>query len=242
MADLHHLTTFIRTQAAARDVETLWDAITVYLAAHTLPMVSYHHHAPGFGGAAAITLKSQGFPDAWVRHYIEKKLYRIDPITDYAMRSTRPFFWSEVRTLASLMPDQQGYLQELEAAGIGDGLAVQVFGPRLRHGYFGLGFGGDRRDLPTELVGDLQVVCQMAHLRYCDLMPPPEPETLSPREREVLEWIARGKSNAAIGRILDVSSHTVDAYLRRIFAKLEVGDRTSAAIRGIGAGLIRGEL
>ncbi|MCB1402817.1 MAG: helix-turn-helix transcriptional regulator, partial [Rhodobacteraceae bacterium] len=71
------------------------------------------------------------------------------------------------------------------------------------------------------------------------LGPPPN---LSERETEVLAWVARGKSNSAIGEILGISAHTVDAHLRRIYLKLGVFDRISAALRGIGVGLIHSEI
>jgi LuxR family quorum-sensing system transcriptional regulator CciR len=54
--------------------------------------------------------------------------------------------------------------------------------------------------------------------------------------------VARGKSNALIGEILGISGATVDAHLRRIFLKLGVFDRISAAVRGIGIGLIHSEV
>jgi DNA-binding NarL/FixJ family response regulator len=36
-----------------------------------------------------------------------------------------------------------------------------------------------------------------------------------------------------------VSPYTIDAHVRRIYTKLDVNDRTSAVIRGIGSGLIK---
>ncbi len=48
----------------------------------------------------------------------------------------------------------------------------------------------------------------------------------------MLGWVARGKSNALIGDILGISGATVDAHLRRIYLKLGVFDRISAAVRG----------
>jgi LuxR family transcriptional regulator/LuxR family quorum-sensing system transcriptional regulator CciR len=89
-----------------------------------------------------------------------------------------------------------------------------------------------------------QWVCQLAHLRYCTLLLPTlgPPPSLSDRETEVLGWVARGKSNSTIGEILGISAHTVDAHLRRIYLKLGVFDRISAALRGIGVGLIRTEI
>ena len=87
-------------------------------------------------------------------------------------------------------------------------------------------------------------VCQLAHLRFCALVLPtlgPLPK-LSQRETEVLGWVARGKSSALIGEILGISGATVDAHLRRIYLKLGVFDRISAAVRGIGIGLIHAEI
>ena len=61
---------------------------------------------------------------------------------------------------------------------------------------------------------------------------------LSPQELEVLRWIARGKSNTVIAEIMGLSRHTVDTITRRMFGKLDVTDRTRAAVRGLAFGLI----
>ena len=52
---------------------------------------------------------------------------------------------------------------------------------------------------------------------------------LTLREREVLGWLARGKSNAEIGAILGISSATVGKHLEHIYPKLGVENRTAAA-------------
>jgi DNA-binding NarL/FixJ family response regulator len=53
---------------------------------------------------------------------------------------------------------------------------------------------------------------------------------LTPREVEVLSWVAQGKANWAIGKILDLSSATVRKHLQHIYAKLGVENRTAAAL------------
>lgn len=52
---------------------------------------------------------------------------------------------------------------------------------------------------------------------------------LTPREAEVLGWVARGKTNAEIGLALFISAQTVRKHLENIFEKLGVRTRTSAA-------------
>lgn len=53
--------------------------------------------------------------------------------------------------------------------------------------------------------------------------------SLTPREQEVLRWVAEGKSNAAIAVILSVSPATVKCHVERILEKLRVENRTAAA-------------
>ena len=57
------------------------------------------------------------------------------------------------------------------------------------------------------------------------------PETcgLTPRETEVLQWLAEGKTNGSIAIILGISVRTVEKHLERIFEKLGVETRAAAA-------------
>lgn len=64
----------------------------------------------------------------------------------------------------------------------------------------------------------------------------PFPE-LTDRERAVLELVADGQGNAMIAKTLGLSIKTVRNYHSRIFAKLEVVDRTEAAVLARRAGL-----
>lgn len=65
-------------------------------------------------------------------------------------------------------------------------------------------------------------------------------ERLTPREREVLAGVARGLSNAAIGRELFIAEATVKTHLLRAFAKLGVDDRTRAVTVAIERGILPG--
>jgi DNA-binding NarL/FixJ family response regulator len=61
---------------------------------------------------------------------------------------------------------------------------------------------------------------------------------LTPRERAVLELVAKGLSNREIGARLSTTPGTVKVHLGRIYAKLGVGDRTAAALMAIERGLV----
>jgi DNA-binding NarL/FixJ family response regulator len=58
---------------------------------------------------------------------------------------------------------------------------------------------------------------------------------LTPRESEVLTWIAQGKSNYEIGVILMACTGTICKHVEHILAKLNVENRTAAAAIALGA-------
>ncbi|MFI7599232.1 response regulator [Actinoplanes sp. NPDC049681] len=66
----------------------------------------------------------------------------------------------------------------------------------------------------------------------------PAPPSLSQRETEVLRLVARGSTNADIGRALFISEATVKTHLLRAFQKLDVADRTAAVTKAMSLGII----
>jgi DNA-binding NarL/FixJ family response regulator len=62
---------------------------------------------------------------------------------------------------------------------------------------------------------------------------------LSARELEVLESIARGRSNPEIGALLGISENTVKFHVANILIKFNASDRTSAVVTAIRQGIIQ---
>jgi DNA-binding NarL/FixJ family response regulator len=72
---------------------------------------------------------------------------------------------------------------------------------------------------------------QQRELRTAFESPKPlESLGLTPREAEVLFWLAQGKMNAEIAIILDASPGTIKKHVEHIFAKLEVENRAAASL------------
>lgn len=104
----------------------------------------------------------------------------------------------------------------------------------------------------TELVATLRRVAAGEHVLTPDLasrflrefrarqVPPPRTDLaqLSGREEEVLKLLATGETNRQIARRLFVSEETIKSHVAAIFRKLEVSDRTRAAVLAVKAGLL----
>jgi DNA-binding NarL/FixJ family response regulator len=66
----------------------------------------------------------------------------------------------------------------------------------------------------------------------------PQAAALSARELDVLALVARGLTNAEIGRQLYITEATVKTHLLRLFAKLGVDDRTRAVTVALERGIL----
>ena len=62
---------------------------------------------------------------------------------------------------------------------------------------------------------------------------PARARLLTPREGEVLAWVARGKSAWEIGEILDIAKRTVDEHVQSAVRKLGAVNRTHAVALAI---------
>ena len=82
------------------------------------------------------------------------------------------------------------------------------------------------------------VIDEFARSAPADRTPPPELAELTPREREVLQLLARGLSNAEIADALVVSGATVRTHVAHVLMKLDLRDRVQAVIYAYETGLI----
>lgn len=69
---------------------------------------------------------------------------------------------------------------------------------------------------------------------------PPEAKTasLTSRETEILQWLAKGQSNKEIAGHLGISDHTVKVHLKNILRKLNMNSRVQAAVYAYREGLM----
>jgi DNA-binding NarL/FixJ family response regulator len=84
-----------------------------------------------------------------------------------------------------------------------------------------------------------RVIDRMAALPSGEAVLDRRVEQLTTREREVLEQLARGLSNAEIAEILVIEESTVKTHVKRILMKLGLRDRVQAVIFAYESGLVR---
>lgn len=192
------------------------------------------------GAVRGFAVIHRGFPRAVTRRYIDEGLGARDPGPGFALAQGCPVRWTESFSSMDLDEEQRNFRDAMREVNLGDGYYLPVYGPRGRHGTVSIGHLRHADALDKAPLDEMHLIAQAAHMRLCQLLPDSIllEKPLSARELEILEWVARGKSNSVIAEILDLSAGTVDTYLRRIFVKLDVSDRTSAAVRGVGMGLI----
>lgn len=185
-----------------------------------------------------IAIYERGLPAEWVARYRDGKA-RISAVQRHADRATEMFRMSEVTESGTLTDEQRALLQSAREAGLTDGFVIPTHGRLLRNARFLLTCATsleaiDNADRPL-----LEAAARQAHHRIDGFLASElEVPSLSPREVEILHWIGAGKTNAEIGTILAISPPTVATYVKRLFHKLDVGDRVSAAVKGLKLGLV----
>ncbi|UOA31055.1 HTH-type quorum sensing-dependent transcriptional regulator RpaR [Sulfitobacter sp. DSM 110093] len=225
----------------AKTAATLLACGLAYYQLHGIDLVSYHGDSAGAPAILYRFAPTGAEEPQWHSQFLDIERLRDSPLGAMVRNQVLPVYWYDVVREARLTRSETLYMEGLLRRHPNGGVSLKVHGPGGDSAVVGLGFAAKQARLSPSALYKLLCAAQIAHLRYCVLAESQSPRNfgLSPREVEVLEWIATGKSNGVIAEILGISPHTVDTIVRRIFSKLDVNDRTTAAIRGLGAGLLR---
>lgn len=180
----------------------------------------------------------RNYPDDWMAYYVGRSYVELDPVRRFGLRSSAPFLWADLGRHMRLAPVGRQILDEGREAGLKDGVGIAFHGPQ---GVVGVGLassaGGAEPKARLSLLHVLSVQFHTAFQALGTPQPPPEVH-LTEREREILLWCAKGKSNWVIGEILSISVHGVDFHLRNILRKLDADSRITAVVKALRLGLI----
>jgi len=229
----------LRRISDAPSLPLIWRHMTRYFRRHGFGASSYYIVRSGSNLPATVPLQD-GYSHEEVEAYLSFDFQRLDIVPRIALAAGVPVRWREAWAGVQVTSEERAFLTALRAANFPDGYSLPCYGPGNRNAVVGITSRDEEHRISMAELTQLQFAAQAAHLRICALFADEVAldRQLSSREKEILDWVARGKSNTVIAEILEISPGTVDTYMRRIYEKLEVSDRTSAAVKGVGLGLI----
>src|SRR5215467_11320672 len=179
-------------------------------------------------------------PLGWSGHNAKANNYADDPAAAWCRRTIDPFEWSEaVRGTKHSTPVPPCVASE-EEVGITKHYLVPVI--RATGSTSCVTMAGERPALESRARRAVYMLSLFAHARAVSLLDctdgaGPRGE-LTLREREVLQWIAAGKSSWDVSVILGISERTVNWLISRASRKLNAVNRTHAVVNAIRAGQI----
>jgi two-component system, NarL family, response regulator LiaR len=175
-------------------------------------------------GDEALERAEQLDPDVILMDLVMPKLDGVSAMRELRERAPR----SRVIVLTSFLEDGR-LLPALEAGAAGyllkDSQPAEL-ARAVRAAYAG------------EAIIDPTVAARLVHA-LAERPPAPALDDLTARERDVLSLIAQGRSNKRIALELGISEKTVKTHVGHVLAKLDVTDRTQAAVLAVQAGLVQ---
>lgn len=184
---------------------------------------------------------SVNFPEALKVLLDENPSYFRHPLLSRGIETERAFTWAFARQVYRPENNEE-FMNTAIEAGVRNGVVIPC---AVNHyGRFALAlvsFGNDMKDDETSLRVLHSAGCHFI-ISFLEISSPKEgplQKELTPRETEILKWVAAGKTKGEIGSILGISESTVKRHTEHIFQKLEVPNLTAAVARAIMLGILK---
>jgi LuxR family quorum-sensing system transcriptional regulator CciR len=185
----------------------------------------------------ALELVCSRYPDEWVRHYQRRDYASTDPVHRAAFTHSAPYRWHEIIALSKA---ERRVLDEAREAGLAGGLSIPVHQPG--GSILLINLSGPLRSVNEATNSRLAfLIGTQFHFELQRLTRKPSRRAshfLTPRQRECLTWVARGKTSSEIAAILGISHYTVNYHIEEAMTALNCNCRTAAAVNATVQGLI----
>lgn len=245
MRDL--MRTFEQAEAFLRDISAsdseveLSDALDIVARELGFAYYALTHHVD-IMRAPQPAIRLHNYPGEWVRYYDDNSLGISDPVHRASHVTSVGFAWSRIPSMIALTPRDREILARGEAQGIGDGFTIPANVPGETHGSCSFanpaGTPIREEDLPTaQLVGAFAFEAARRLWRVRSPQAASQPK-LTERQRECILWVARGKSDWEISRILGIQHETVVRHLKLARERYGVAKRTMLAVHALFEGSI----
>ena len=236
--ELDDLLSAIDCIEAALDKYTLLEALGAYLKRYGVKHLTMGLIVnPALVSDDVTQLGVSNFPQDFFELWVNDNLVMHDPILTYAVRSKSAFEWTDAYTHANRFGRQ--VMDAGADIGLKQGLVVPVFGPEHPTGMVSLALDERIEDPATKATMEVPIIHAFNRLLYFiepTLMPLKVKLTF--REVDILHYIAAGKTNWEIGKVLGISENTVKKLLQNILSKYQTSSRTHAVALAIRQGAI----
>ena len=187
-------------------------------------------------------IRLHNYPNDWADYYDDNRLGVSDPVFRASHLTSVGFAWSEIPNMIEMTPDDHAILKRAERKGISNGFTVPAHVPGESQGSCsfaspaGVPIHEDQLPL-AQLIGafGFEAARRLWRVRAPAAGPLPK---LTERQRECILWVARGKSDWEISRILGVQHDTVVRHLKQARERYGVGKRTMLAVQALFEGSI----
>lgn len=203
----------------------------------------YNYRLPVTKDGALLRFSNGNYPIAWVEHYSRFNFENNDLVFQTMAQTVLPFSWSAVAARGATEA-QQCIFDEARDFKIRSGAGVSIPGPGRARGQFAVGSSLEADEFEQFFAArrnDLHLIALHVHERTIALVEPSDPDLrvrLTPREIEVLKWVARGKTNWEIARIIVAAEPTVKEHVANICRKFGVKTKLHAVSLAVWLGCV----
>lgn len=173
------------------------------------------------------------WPEEWSKRYGEQAYFPDDPVSKWSLAKDRPFRWREAWDGHPNTVRVQRINGEAKEFGLADGIAFPM---RTNTGWHAvMSLASDRKvHVSKKDEGILLMASIYFQMAATELVSSSVPRAkLTPREREILQWAAAGKTAWETSLILGISEKTVRNHMNAIHSKLDVGSTTQAVVEAL---------
>jgi len=178
----------------------------------------------------------------WVQRYLDREYLRVDPVVQGCYQRFHPVDWKRLDWSGKAA---RAFQKDAIAHGIGNqGYSVPVRGPNGQFALFTVSHNCSDEDWAAFTEAhrrDLILIAHYFNQKALELEPDRQPEpsqALSPREVDVMTFLAMGYSRAQVAQTLAISEHTLRVYVESARFKLGASNTVHGVARALSRGLI----
>ena len=231
---------FVERVSQLDDHDLICDEIELELLRYGLTSVTIMK-IPGPTELFADSILLNTRPREYTEHYENENYLAKDPVVLELSRTMDAYSWGDVRQSQVLSRKQNHIIDEGREFGATDGFMVPIHSLSGELSIFST--CGEDPDLSKSARAALEILGMygfeaLKRTRLKQRHQAPAYQPLTQREREVMQWVAVGKTDDEIAEILSVATTTITFHLQNTRRKLNACNRTYAVVKAIQFGEI----